>query len=241
MLKTDFKVEYTSESATRRYPVIIVAAGSSNRMQGINKQFLEIDCVPVIVRTMSAFEDSPLISRIILVTKEEYIADIERLADNYSITKLTDVVSGGADRFSSVLNGFKCLNNDEEKVLIHDGARPFVDCVVIGNVCAALPNFDSAICAVPIKDTVKVVDSNGIVKDTPARSELYSAQTPQGVDVSLYIKAAETIENKSLITDDASVMELAGHSVKIVMGDYKNIKITTPEDIILAEAILRGE
>lgn len=241
MIKVDYEIEYTSEYTVERYPVIIVAAGSSSRMQGINKQFLEIGGIPVLVRTMSAFEQSPLISRIILVTKEEFIADIESLALKYSITKLTDVVSGGADRFSSVLNGFNSLNADEEKVLIHDGARPFVDNVIIGNVCAALQNYDASVCAVPIKDTVKIADGDGTVKNTPDRNMLYSAQTPQGVNASLYRTAAQSIEDTSIITDDAYVMELAGRKVKIVMGDYKNIKITTPEDIILAEAILRGE
>ena len=239
MIKVDYKFEYTCDCAVERYPVIIVAAGTSSRMQGINKQFLEVGGVPVIARTMLAFEESPLISRIILVTKEEFIADIEKLAKEYSIAKLTDVVCGGADRFSSVLNGFKCLDSNEKKVLIHDGARPFVDSVIIGNVCAALQNFDASVCAVPVKDTIKISSDDGLVENTPDRSKMYSAQTPQGVDVSLYKTAAETISNTSLITDDASVMELAGHKVKIVMGDYKNIKITTPEDIILAEAILK--
>lgn len=241
MVKTDFKIEYTTKEPLERYPVIIVAAGNSSRMQGMNKQFFEVGGVPVIARTMSAFENSALISRIILVTKEEFIADMQKIASKYNISKLTDVVVGGSDRFSSVLNGFNCLGDNDTKVLIHDGARPFVSGVIIGNVCAALQNFDASVCAVPLKDTVKMVNPDGTVNNTPDRTKLFSVQTPQGVDVKLYKKAAFSITDTSVITDDASVMELAGHSVKIVEGDYKNIKITTPEDIVLAEAFLKGE
>lgn len=241
MVKTDFKLEYTTSNTSERYPVIIVAAGNSSRMKGVNKQFFEIGGMPIIARTMSAFQNSSLISRIILVTKEEFVADMQKIALNYNISKLTDVVVGGNDRFSSVINGFKCLSDSEEKVLIHDGARPFVNSVIIGNVCAALQNYDAAVCAVPLKDTVKSVNPDGTVNHTPDRSKIFSVQTPQGVDVKLYKTAAENISDTSVITDDASVMELSGYSVKIVDGDYKNIKITTPEDMILAEAFLKGE
>lgn len=241
MVKTDFKIEYTTSDAIERYPVIIVAAGNSSRMLGMNKQFFEVGGVPVIARTMSAFENSSLISKIILVTKEEFIADMQKIVLEYNINKLTHIVVGGNDRFSSVLNGFKCLGADDAKVLIHDGARPFVTSVIIGNVCAALQNFDASVCAVPLKDTVKMVNADGTVNNTPDRTKLFSVQTPQGVDVKLYKEAASNITDTSVITDDASVMELAGHTVKIVEGDYKNIKITTPEDIVLAEAFLKGE
>lgn len=241
MVKTDFKLEYTTSNTSEHYPVIIVAAGNSSRMKGVNKQFFEIGGMPIIARTMSAFQNSSLISRIILVTKEEFVADMQKIALKYNISKLTDVVVGGSDRFSSVLSGVKCLTDNEEKVLIHDGARPFVNSVIIGNVCAALQNYDAAVCAVPLKDTVKSINSDGTVNHTPDRSKIFSVQTPQGVDVKLYKTAAENISDTSVITDDASVMELSGYSVKIVDGDYKNIKITTPEDVIWAEAFLKGE
>lgn len=241
MIKTDFKFEYTSTDTPERYPVIIVAAGSSSRMKGINKQFFEVGGMPVIARTMTAFENSALISRIVLVTKAEFIADIQKIASKYNISKLTDVVEGGNDRFSSVINGLNCINDGEKKVLIHDGARPFVNSMVIGNVCAALQNFDAAVCAVPLKDTIKTVNDDGTVKNTLDRSKIFSVQTPQGVDVELYKNAVAKITDTSVITDDASVMELSGYSVKIVDGDYKNIKITTPEDMVLAEAFLKGE
>ena len=242
MIKTEFKLEYKCEDIEKqRFSVIVVAAGGSSRMQGINKQLLEIGGVPVIARTLCCFEASPLISKIIVVTKEEIIADIQKIAIKYNVTKISDITVGGKDRFSSVLNGIKLLSNDDKKVLIHDGARPFVEPQHIGNVCAALQNYDCAVCAVPVKDTIKIADDNGIVSKTPQRHFLYAVQTPQGVDVELYKKAVEGIEDTSLVTDDASVMEAAGYTVKIVEGSYKNIKITTPDDILLADFLLKGE
>ena len=242
MLKTEFELQFTAESFENdKLPVIIVAAGSSSRMKGINKLFLDIGGIPVIVKTLLAFQESPLISKIILVTSEENVLDIEKLSIEYNITKLSDIALGGANRFYSVLNGIEKLDLCDEKVLIHDGARPFVDNKVIGNVCAALQNFDAAVCAVPLKDTVKIADENGLVSATPVRSTLFAAQTPQGVNVNLYKTSAEKILDKDSITDDASVMEACGYDVKIVLGDYKNIKITTPEDIVVARAMLEGE
>jgi len=242
MIKTEFELQFSTECfENNKLPVIVVAAGSSSRMKGINKLFLDFGGMPLVVKTLMAFEKSPLISKIILVTSEENVLEMERLSIEYKITKLTDITVGGANRFSSVLNGIEKLDVADEKVLIHDGARPFVDNKVIGNVCAALQNYDAAVCAVHVKDTVKIANENGNVRETPDRNTLFSAQTPQGVDVKKYKAAAEKIADKNFITDDASVMEAGGYNVKIVMGDYKNIKITTPEDIVVARAILEGE
>ena len=239
MIKTEFKLEYeTTQNYNETLPVIVVAAGNSTRMKGTNKQLLELDGEPLIIHTLKVFENSPFISKIILVTRQEDILLLEQLCEEYSIKKITDIVSGGCDRFSSVQNGFERLSAKDNKALIHDGARPFIDNFIIGNVCAALQNSDAVICAVPIKDTVKRSDKDGFVIETPKRDELYSVQTPQGVNVSLYKKAASLIEDTSLITDDASVMEKAGHKVKIVLGSYNNIKITTPEDIAFAKFLI---
>lgn len=242
MIKTEFKLEFSTEYAEpEKLPVIIVAAGSSSRMKGINKLFLDIGGMPLVVKTLMAFEQSPHISKIILVTSEENILKLQRLCDEYKITKTSDITMGGENRFSSVLNGIEMLDCDDKKVLIHDAARPFIDDKVIGNVCVALQNFDAAVCAVPVKDTVKIVDENGFVTTTPDRNTLYAAQTPQGVDVNLYKIAADKIADKNSITDDASVMEAGGYKVKMVIGDYKNIKVTTPEDVLVARAMLEGE
>lgn len=214
-------------------PVIIVAAGSSTRMNGISKQFAKISGVPVIARTLLAFERSKYISKIILVTKSEFIPDMQKFCDEYMITKLTDIVEGGSNRQESVFKGLLCVK-DEKKVMIHDGARPLISQDVICRVFEALQAADGVICGVKLKDTIKEIDQNGIVEKTHDRSKMLCVQTPQGADVGKYISILENIDC-SRFTDDASILEYAGISVKAVDGDYKNIKITTPEDIALAE------
>lgn len=242
MEQTKFKLCYdTCAADAEKYPVIIVAAGSSSRMQGVNKQLAELDGVPVIIKSLRAFDHSPFISRIILVTREEDIQLLQRLADEYSIENLTDIVAGGADRHSSVMCGMSRLAADEDKVLIHDGARPLVNDFVIGNVTAALANEAAVICAVPIADTIKRADENGFVNETVDRTRLYAVQTPQGVSVTEYRSACEKISDTHLLTDDAAFMEAAGYRVRIVEGDTKNIKITTQKDLTLALLYLKED
>ena len=221
-------------------PVIIVSAGSSSRMGGLNKQFLQICGVPVIARTLRVFEKSPFISRIILVAREDNIPDMQLIAQKYGIEKITDIVAGGNQRRDSVMCGLEKLTSDEKKVLIHDGARPFADDVLIGNAVAALENNDACVCAVKVIDTIKRADDEKIVTATVDRENLYSVQTPQGVNVPKYLEAISRFPDDT-VTDDASLMEKAGYSVKIVDGNRKNIKITTPDDINFAEIIVRGE
>ncbi len=242
MPKIEYKLDFAldTDGANGNIPVIIVAAGSSLRMQGISKQFAAICGVPTIVHTLSAFENAPQISRIILVTKEEFINEIQLLADKYMISKLSDIVAGGNTRQESVNCGLNRLGG-EEYVLIHDGARPLVSADVIALVCNALQSADGVIPAVKVKDTIKSVDENGMVLETVPRDMLYSVQTPQGINVKKY-REAINITDISVFTDDASILEAAGMSVKIVDGDYKNIKITTPDDIGIAEYYLeKGE
>ncbi len=227
------------ETPERGIPVIIVAAGSSTRMQGIDKQLLNLKGIPVIVRTLKAFERSREISKIILVTREDLIFQMQILADKYMISKLTDIVCGGSDRHASVLCGMDKLAADEDCVLIHDGARPFVSEDMIKNCADALENFDGSLCAVKISDTVKCAGEDDCVEATLDRSFLYSAQTPQGVHISLYKKALSEVSNVEF-TDDASVLESGGYRVKIIEGGTQNIKITTKADIALAEALLGG-
>lgn len=234
----DYKI---CEEKGKGLPVIVVAAGSSTRMKGVNKQLLPLAGIPVIVRTLLALERSPFVSRIILVTRQEDIPEMQRLCEKYMIHKLTDLVKGGNDRHESVLCGFARLSGDENKVLIHDGARPLVTDFVIGNVTAALQNNDAVVCGVKISDTVKRADENGIVTGTVNRDGLYAVQTPQGVSVQAYKAAAEKLNDTACFTDDAAFMEAAGYQVKIVQGSCRNIKITTPEDISLAELYIKGE
>lgn len=242
MPKLEYKLDFAPSMSSEigNIPVIIVAAGSSVRMQGISKQFVTLCGVPAIVHTLSAFENAPQISKIILVTKQEFINEIQLLADRYMISKLTDIVEGGNTRQESVNCGLNRLR-DEEYVLIHDGARPLVSPDIIARVCDALPLADGVIPAVKVKDTIKRADENGFISNTVPRDLLYAVQTPQGVNVKKYTKAIANTDI-SVFTDDASILETAGMSVKIVDGDYKNIKITTPDDIGIAEYYLeKGE
>lgn len=242
MNKTETKLQYnvcaTSNSAL---PAIIVAAGSSTRMKGINKQFMPVLGVPVIARTLMAFENCEDISKIIIVTARESILDMQLVCEKYMISKVTDIVEGGDNRHQSVIKGFECLGQNDLKVLIHDGARPFVDIDTISSVVYALKDFDAALCVSKINDTVKKVTEDGIVLSTVDRSLLYAAHTPQGVDINKYKIACEKVSDVEQFTDDAAVMEAAGYSVKAIIDGGKNIKITTPDDIAVAEALVKGE
>lgn len=242
MNNTEVKLQYdVCEKNDSAIPAIIVAAGSSTRMRGINKQFMPILGVPVIVRTLMAFEACPDVSKIIVVTSRESVIDMQLVCEKYAMSKVTDIVEGGANRHESVMNGIKQLSASDEKVLIHDGARPFIDECVISEVVNALISFDATLCVNKINDTVKEISEDGIVLSTLDRSKLYAAQTPQGVDIRKYKNACDAVQNIESFTDDASIMEAAGYSVKAIIGSGKNIKITTPDDIAIAEALVRGE
>lgn len=242
MSKTEIKLQYDiCQKNDTAIPVIIVAAGSSTRMKGINKQFMLILGVPVIARTLMAFESCSDVSKIIIVTSRDSIVDMQLICEKYMINKVTDIVEGGQNRHQSVMNGIARLDENDLKVLIHDGARPFVDSATISAVAKELDNFDAALCVSKINDTVKKVTEDGVVLSTVDRSMLYAAATPQGVDAQKYKNACNTLANVEELTDDASVMEAAGYSVKAVIGSGKNIKITTPDDIAIAEAIVKGE
>lgn len=243
MTKLEFELEFKEVTAKDNggIPVIIVAAGSSSRMKGINKQFASVAGIPVIARTLLAFENSPLISKIVLVTKKEFIPDMQLIADKYMIGKIDCIIEGGNDRHASVMNGINALSKDDVRVLIHDGARPFVTNKIIKDCVDALLGADGCLCGIKINDTVKKVDENGVVTETIDRTYLYGAQTPQGVNVALYKKASEEFENKDF-TDDAGVLEAAGYIVKMVEGSSSNIKITCAEDLEFAESlIIKGE
>lgn len=241
-MKTELKIEYqVCDNKTNAVPVIIVAAGSSTRMQGKNKQTLCIGEIPVIARTLMAFENSDYISRIILVVRTEDIFSMQVLAEKYGISKVSDIVCGGDSRQESVLKGFSRIAEDEQNVLIHDGARPFIDNTIIKDVVCGLQNFSAVICGVKVKDTIKEINDDGIVISTPKRETLLSVQTPQGVRVKDYLGAVEKIGDVSSFTDDASLMEAVGYKVFCTEGSYKNIKITTPEDILTAESFIKEE
>ncbi len=242
MNKTETKLQYkVCDVREDALPVIIVAAGSSSRMNGVNKQLLEINGIPVIVKTMLAFEECNAIKNIILVTKADNIFSFQLLAEKYGISKLSDIVCGGNSRQESVLNGLKRLGKNDQAVLIHDGARPLVNQNIIYNVADALKLYPAVTCAVKVKDTIKQILPDGKVEKTLNRDTLVAVQTPQGVRVNEYRKAIEDLKDISAFTDDTSIMEAAGFDVYTVEGSYMNIKITTPEDIATAESIAESE
>ena len=241
MNATEFKLEFSAiSSETQGIPVVIVAAGSSSRMKGIDKQFATILGIPLLARTMTAFEKSPCISSIVIVTQKDKIADTKLLAQKYMISKLYNVVEGGDCREKSVEMGLKALPENTAKALVHDGARPLVSQDVIKNVVISLKDNDCVACGVKVKDTIKKVNKDGYCIETVSRENLISIQTPQGVNVTKFLEIA-TKSDLNQFTDDTSVMEFAGIRTKLVDGDYKNIKVTTPEDITLATAYLEGE
>ena len=238
-----FELTYTkTEDNIGSAGVIIVAAGSASRMGGVNKILAPLAGKPVICHTLLAFNENPAISDIVLVTREDMVLNLQKIADEYGFLKVTDVITGGSCREDSVKNGFERLikNPEIKTVLIHDGARPLVRQEVINRVINAAEEFSAVVPAVPVKDTIKKIGVLGRVEQTVERENLVNIQTPQGFEVETFKTALEKAgEDLSRFTDDASIAEAAGFPVYTVMGDYKNIKITTPEDVILAEAYLK--
>ena len=240
MNKTKPLLEYECNAAALSgIPVIVVAGGTSARM-GQNKLLMKIGGLPVLVRTLKVFQQNDKIGNIILVASKDNLLEYQKLCDDYMITKVSDIVEGGQNRQESVLCGMKRLKADDETVLIQDGARPLVSDDIINRVIDGLSEFCAVVPVVKVKDTIKQIDENGVVVRTVPRDDLVGVQTPQGVRVSEYLRALDG-KDLSAFTDDVSILEAAGERVLAVEGDYKNIKITTPDDIITAEAFLKGE
>ncbi|WP_239027061.1 2-C-methyl-D-erythritol 4-phosphate cytidylyltransferase [Geomonas oryzisoli] len=209
---------------------------------GSNKQYLMLDGMPILARTVQTFQEADCIDAIYLVSPEQEIPFCRsEVVERYGFTKVRGIIPGGSERQHSVYNGLRAIDGiqADDVVLIHDGVRPFVSVRMLEDAVAAAREAGACVVAVPVKDTVKVV-SEGIVAATPPRETLWLAQTPQGFRYSL-IRAAhdEAAAEGFLGTDDASLMEWQGQPVRVVLGDYRNIKITTPEDMILAEAFLK--
>lgn len=221
-----------------KYEIIVLAAGQGKRMKaGRNKQFLTIQNVPLIIHTLQKFEQDPWCSGIVLVVNEKEVAIFEELLTEYPIQKVQSLTVGGDERQHSVYNGLKSLKQ-AQMVLIHDGARPFVQQNTIHELVEKAASDKAAVLAVPVKDTIKRVEQ-GTVIETVERSSLWAIQTPQAFLFDVVMDAYEKAKtNEYLGTDDASLVEKAGQKVSIVEGNYDNIKLTTPEDLLYAEAIL---
>ena len=215
---------------------VIVAAGSASRMGGIDKIMAPLGGEPVIVRTVRQFQQCDAIREIVVVTRSDLIVPIMDLCHDFD--KVKAVVVGGDDRAASVNMGLNTLSAKCKLVAVQDGARPFADWQLIDRVVRAADAYGAAAPAIPVKDTVKVVQG-GIVKETPERSTLKAVQTPQVFDFDMLRAALKQARlDKLAITDDCSAVEHMGMSVKIVEGDEKNIKITTPMDLKIAELLL---
>lgn len=218
--------------------VVIVCAGNSTRMQGVNKILLPLGDKLVIGVTMSAFQNCESVREIVIVAREQDIPEIKAEAERIGITKLAACTTGGATRQESVINGIRCISKETEMVAIHDGARPLVKPEHIEKAIKDARIFGGATLGVPVKDTIKTVD-DGIITDTPPRSSLYITQTPQVFKRKLYFEGIDfALEHNLDFTDDCQLVEAIGGKVYMTVGDYTNIKITTPEDIKLAEIML---
>lgn len=219
---------------------VVPAAGSSSRMGGEDKILLPLRGVPVIVHTLQVLENSPRIHEIIVVTREDLIVPIAQLCKDFSLQKVTKIIVGGETRLHSVRQGLIEVSENAQLVAIHDGARPLLSQSVLDQVIDLAVKTGAAAPAVPVKDTIKKALS-GVVQETPDRSELFAVQTPQVFSADL-IKAAtyKAVEENSTVTDDCSVVEALGMKVTLSAGSDENIKITTPVDMIMAEAILEA-
>lgn len=226
-----------------RCTAIIMAAGKGKRMQtAVSKQFLPVCGKEILAWTVDVFEKSPLVDTILLIASADGKEDVQHLWDNYGWKKVAAVLEGGKERQNSVANGLAAVEKDMDIVLIHDGVRPFVTEEMIADSIAAAQAYGGAVIGVPAKDTIKVCSADGMAVETPDRSTLWQIQTPQTFQRSLIVDAYEKAEKDGFLgTDDASVAEFAGHQVKVVMGSYRNIKITTKEDLVIAEAFLKEE
>lgn len=225
---------------------IVLAAGRGKRMQSdVAKQYLLVRNKPVLYYSLKAFQDS-LVDEIILVTAESEIAYCkDEIVEKYAFSKVSQIVAGGKERYHSVHNGLKACK-DVDIVLIHDGARPFVDDAIIARNINMVKEYGACVTGMPVKDTIKIADAEGFVQETPRRDLIWAIQTPQTFRYDLIRNAYDTFLNNEEVncklynvTDDAMVAELfGGLKVKLVEGSYNNVKITTPEDMVLAEAIL---
>ncbi|MFD0961916.1 2-C-methyl-D-erythritol 4-phosphate cytidylyltransferase [Paenibacillus chungangensis] len=222
-----------------KWGVVIVAAGRGTRMgTKESKQYLQLGDRPVLVHTLELFQQLAIVEEIVLVVGQHDVRRCEEWIGTYGMTKVKAVVSGGGERQHSVLLGLRAISTDW--VMVHDGVRPFVSAAAVEGCCHAAQSGGAAVLAVPVKDTIKQVDRAGTIVSTPDRRSLWAIQTPQAFRRAELVDAHEQAEAEGyLATDDAMVMERMGTRVIVAKGEYTNIKITTPDDLPLAEFLLQ--
>jgi 2-C-methyl-D-erythritol 4-phosphate cytidylyltransferase len=226
--------------------VIVPAAGAGRRMGfGKNKAFITIRDNPLLVLCMKMLAETGMVRRVIVVTRAWEITETELMLKEYQdrFPGISwQVTAGGRERQDSVANGLALIADESGYVAVHDGARPFAGTEVFARTFARAKECGAAIAAVPLKDTVKIVDTRGLVVSTPDRSSLCAVQTPQIFEINVLRKGYDFLkEHPVAVTDDASLVEASGHPVAVAEGSYENIKVTTPEDLLLAEKILEKQ
>ena len=227
----------------KKVVAIILAAGQGRRMNtSVAKQFLILEDKPVLYYSIKAFEDSLVDEIIIVVGRGQIDYCTRNIIEPYGFNKVVHIIEGGEERYDSVFGALRAIIHSDY-VLIHDGARPFVSSTLINEVIDVVKESKACIVAVPVKDTIKIVDKHGWIIDTPDRAPMWSAQTPQAFDYPSIKRAYELLfeqdeSERNVVTDDAMVYErFINSSVRIVIGDYYNIKLTTEEDLVIAQGI----
>ena len=216
---------------------VIVAAGASTRMRGTDKLWADLDGAPLLARTILAFQECAAVGKVAVVSAAERVPDVRALCSALGLAKVEAVCTGGANRQESVLAGLRALT-DCTMVAVHDGGRPLVTPALIERGLALARERGAALCAVPAKSTHKLVDPEGRVLSTPPREQLWEAQTPQVFRYAELLDAhTRAARAGATHTDDAALMEAAGHTVWVYEGSYRNIKVTTPEDLPLVRAL----
>ena len=224
----------------KEYPVwsaVVVAAGSARRMEGIDKICTPIGGIPVLVHTLRVFQQCPSITEVVVVTREDLMVEVGRLCRDFALDKVTQVVAGGAERIHSVQAGLDAVRKDAQLIAIHDGARPFLPEDVLEEVLRQGAACGAAAPAVPMTDTIKRVEGD-VAVETVDRSTLFGVQTPQVFQADL-IRAAvhKALEDGELVTDDCAAVERLGMQVRLTKGSRENMKLTTPFDLLVGEAI----
>lgn len=225
-----------AKSDAPRLGAIVVAAGQSSRMRGVDKIFYPLGGMPIVWHSLSILLSHPSISQTVLVTAKENVRRADQLIASYAASGEISVCEGGERRQDSVLRGLERLG-DCDLVVVHDGARPFITTEILDRGIAAALEKGAAVAAVPVKDTIKQSDDSDVIERTLPRDRLWAVQTPQIFDASLLKEAHEKV--RETVTDDSSMVEAIGHPVKVFQGSYSNIKVTTPEDLTIARAIIR--
>ncbi len=222
--------------------VIIPAGGVGKRFGGdLPKQYIELEGIPIILRTLLCFEQSPYVVNIIIAASDEWYAFIDNLISKYNIKKVKDIISGGKERLNSIDNALKSEHlYNSDIILVHDAVRPFVSQKLIKEIIEASDKYGAAIPGINPNETIKSANADNIVQSTLNRSQIWSIQTPQGFRRPLILKAYQNAIRKNIFgTDDSSLVEAIAHKVKIIPGEPQNIKITTPFDMSIAGKILK--